>query len=259
MSAMGDQRPFVSLNAAVSIDGKIATAERQKLRFGSRQDRALMEELRTRADGVLIGRGTLETDDPPLLIRDPALQERRRCEKGQPHPINIAVCSELLAGLDEADFCRCVDTTKYLFTTPKAPPDRVAAAQAFARVFVAGVDASGRVDLGDVMRRLSALGVHRLLLEGGGELNFSMLERGFVDEIYLTVCPFVFGGRDAPTLFGGCGFHKDSVRKLQLLGARPGEYGEVFMHYAVDPTLPTVGPSAVFRKGFEFTEAPHRS
>ena len=58
------------------------------------------------------------------------------------------------------------------------------------------------------------------MLEGGGDLNFSMLELGLIDEIYLTLCPFVFGGRTAPASFGGEGFTKEHVRTLGLKSYR---------------------------------------
>ncbi|HWP41622.1 MAG TPA: dihydrofolate reductase family protein, partial [Blastocatellia bacterium] len=62
------QRPRITLNMASSIDGKISTFEREKIRFSSDEDRELLEELRSEADAVLIGAGTLEADDPPLIL-----------------------------------------------------------------------------------------------------------------------------------------------------------------------------------------------
>ena len=68
-------RPFVTMNVAESADGKIAPVDGGKVNFGSVEDRMQMEALRAEADGVLIGGGTLRTEDPPLLIRDPSVRE----------------------------------------------------------------------------------------------------------------------------------------------------------------------------------------
>ena len=98
---------------------------------------------------------------------------------------------------------------------------------------------------------LPSLGVAHLLLEGGGELNFSMLQADLVDEIYLTVCPFIFGGRTAPTSCDGAGFTREHVRKLALKSHRQSASGEVFLHYAVLAGTPALEASRLFPNGFE--------
>ena len=247
-------RPFVTMNVATGIDGKLSPVGGGKVNFGSAEDRALMEALRARADGVLIGGGTLRTEDPPLLIRDPEVQARRLAAKGAAHPLNITLGSTLPEGLAEMDFFRAPETEKLVFTTERASAASRAMAARFARVEVVAPDESGRVDLFEVMRRLPGLGVRHLLLEGGGELNFSMLQAGLIDEIHLTLCPFVFGGRTAPTSFDGAGFPKEQVRKLALKEHRAGSKGELFLRYEVlAHAPPTVAPSRMFRKGFEIS------
>ena len=245
------ERPFVTLNVAESADGKLAPIDGGKINFGSIEDRAQMEALRALADGVLIGGGTLRAEDPPLIIRDPAVRDRRATTKGSPHPANITVCSILPENLAEMNFFRCPETEKLVFTTERTPPALREAASQYARIEVVAEDGSGRVDLVEVLRKLPALGVGHLLLEGGGELNFSMLEAGLIDEIYLTVCPFIFGGRTAPTAFDGAGFARESVRKLALKSHRLSASGEVFLHYEVLSAPPELVPSPLFADGFE--------
>jgi 5-amino-6-(5-phosphoribosylamino)uracil reductase len=245
-------RPFVTLNVAESIDGKIAPIDGGKINFGSAEDRAQMETLRAGADGVMIGAGTLRAEDPPLLIRDPAVQRIRVASKGTPHPRNIAICSRLPDGLAAMSFFQSPETEKLVFTTGRTAPELCEAARRFARIEVVPLDNSGRVDLTEVLRRLPPLGVSHLLLEGGGELNFSMLQAGLVDEIYLTLCPFVFGGRTAPTSFDGAGFPRQFVKKLALKSHRLSASGEVFLHYDVlQGTPPRVAASRLFPEGFE--------
>ncbi len=246
-------RPFVTLNIAESADGKITPIDGGKINFGSSEDRAQMEALRALADGVLIGGGTLRAEDPPLIIRDPKVRDRRTATKGSPHPWNITVCSILPENLAEMSFFRCPETEKLVFTTERTPSTLREAASQYARIEVVALDKSGRVDLAAVLGKLPTLGVRHLLLEGGGELNFSMLEAGLVDEIYLTVCPFIFGGRAAPTSFDGGGFAREHVRKLALKSHRQSASGEVFLHYEVLPDAPALEASRLFPNGLEMS------
>jgi 5-amino-6-(5-phosphoribosylamino)uracil reductase len=245
-------RPYVTLNVAQSADGKLAPIDGGKVNFGGPEDRAQMEALRALADGVLIGAGTLRSEDPPLLIRDPEVSGRRAAAKGFPHPRNITVCSVLPEQLAAMSFFRSPETEKLVFTTDRTPPGLRETAGRYAQVEIVPADQSGRVDLTLVMGRLVGLGVRHLLLEGGGELNFSMLQAGLIDEIYLTLCPLVFGGRTAPTSFDGAGFSRDHVRRLALKSHRVSSRGEVFLRYDVlRDTPPTVSVSRLFPHGFE--------
>jgi riboflavin-specific deaminase-like protein len=246
-------RPFVTMNVAESLDGKIAPVGGGKISFGGAEDRMQMELLRAEADGVMIGGGTLLAEDPPLLIRDLAIRERRSSAKGSPHPLNITACSALPARLSEMSFFLHPETEKLVFTTERTPTELIRVASRFARVEVVPIDRNGRVDVAEVVRRLPPLGVHHLLLEGGGELNFSMLEAGLVDEVYITICPFLFGGRTAPTPVDGAGFPRDRVRKLALRSHRVGAHGELFLRYDVLPDQPYVSPSRTFAGGFELS------
>jgi 5-amino-6-(5-phosphoribosylamino)uracil reductase len=246
-------RPYVTLNVAISADGKLAPIDRGKVNFGGPEDRAQMEALRAEVDGVLIGGGTLRAEDPPLVIRDRELRARRTAAKGSPHPLNITVCSVLPENHAAMEFFRAPETEKLVFTTERTPAGVLATARQFARVEVVAAQGSGRVDLAEALRKLRPLGVSHLLLEGGGELNFSMLQAGLVDEMYLTVCPFIFGGRTAPTAFDGIGFTRDQVRKLALKSHRQSAAGEVFLRYDVLRDPPALEASPFFPGGFELS------
>lgn len=246
-------RPFIMLNVAESIDGKLAPVNSGKVNFGSHDDRAQMESFRAAADGVMIGGGTLVLEDPPLIIRDAVTLAKRRAAKGTLHPLNIGVCSSLPPKLAEMKFFNHPDTEKLVFTTARTPPHMLETAARFAHVEVVPQDASGRVDLMEVARRLPGYGIKTLLLEGGGELNFSMLAAGLVDEVCITIAPFVFGGRSASSSFGGAGFPTESVRKLTLKSHRVNPQGEVFLRYEVLNEAPTITPSRIFSNGVQIT------
>jgi len=78
------------------------------------------------------------------------------------------------------------------------------------------VGRGGRVDLPELLARLRATGVERLLAEGGGGLNWDLVERDLVDELYITIAPCLLGGRDAPTLLEGKGFGMGARVRLRL-------------------------------------------
>lgn len=243
------KRPFVSLNMASSIDGKITTFEKEKVRFGSDEDRESMEMLRAQVDAILIGKDTLIADDPPLLLRIPRFVEQRRQMKGDAQPVNVTVSSKLDIPIEDSDFFREKSTAKIVFTTDLAAQADVGRLRRFAEVVVLPADAHGQVPLDQMAAKMADLGIEHLLLEGGGTLNFAMLAADMIDEIYLTLCPFIIGGVDAPTTFDGRGFPKELVRKLVLQEHRQGRMGELFLKYAVVADRAVVEPSQIFRKG----------
>jgi len=230
-------RPRVTMNMAASLDGKISTVDGGLSTFGGPEDLAQMDDLRASADAVLIGGGTLRADDPPLLIRNPDVRRRRILSKNAPHPWNIVASSHLPEHPGGMRFFREPETEKIVFTTGRVPPERRAAVSRFARVETVASDKRRRVDLREVVERLWALGVRHLLLEGGGRLNFSMLQADLIDEIYLTICPLTFGGRTAPTVFDGAGLTSEHVRKFALQHCRVGSLGDVLLRYG-RPVLP---------------------
>jgi 5-amino-6-(5-phosphoribosylamino)uracil reductase len=91
----------------------------------------------------------------------------------------------------------------------------------------------GEIDWIDAFQELANFGIKRLAILGGGKLVASVLAAGLVDELWLTVCPLILGGADAPTPVEGEGFLADLAPKLELLAVKQvGQ--EVFLHYRVD-------------------------
>ncbi len=226
-------RPFVFLNMASSIDGKITTAGRENFSLGSQGDRHRMEELRARADAVLIGAGTLRDEDPPLLIRDPELVAGRVARGAPAQPVNVLVSTLLDVPIAGSRFFNAEQTRRIVFTTPAAPRKKLREAAARAKVVLVPRDPHGRVHPGAMLERMPRLGIEQLLLEGGGGLNFAMLEADLIDEIHLTLCPSVIGGSAAPTTFEGAGFTRRGMRSLKLDGVRSNDLGELFLKYTV--------------------------
>jgi 2,5-diamino-6-(ribosylamino)-4(3H)-pyrimidinone 5'-phosphate reductase len=93
----------------------------------------------------------------------------------------------------------------------------------------------GRVDLPGAMRRLRELGVERVLVEGGGSLNFELLRLGLVDEVHLYMAPMIFGGTGAPTLADGSGLPREAAIQVARTEVAVDEDGGVLLRYKVEP------------------------
>ena len=227
-------RPTITMNMACSLDGKITTYEHEKVRFGSQEDRRRLESIRAKADAVLIGAETLRIDDPPLLLRmgdSQALREEHK--KEGKHPVNVVVSSSLDFDIEESDFFHHPETRRLVLTTLEADAGKKEKLKEVADVIEVQADQEGKVDLAEAMSCLFRAEIRTLILEGGGSLNFSMLKAQLVDEIFLTLCPYLIGGASSPSILDGFGFSKEEVLRLKLLEAQPGEKGEIFFHYQV--------------------------
>ena len=192
----------VVVNAAMSADGKLSTRRREQVAISGPDDFDRVDALRADVDAVMVGVGTVLADDPSLTLDD---QERvaAREERGEaPHPARVVADSHARTPptadvLDDA-------AEAFVFVAAEEPREHVEALEdAGATVLVAG---DNRVALPDALSKLESRGVERLLVEGGGELIFSLFEDGLVDELSVYVSPTVIGGRDAPTLADGDGF-----------------------------------------------------
>lgn len=192
----------VVVNAATSVDGKLSTREREQIEISGPADFERVDRLRADSDAVMVGVGTVVADDPSLTVKNPDLREQRR-ERGDPaSPARVVADSQVRTPMDAAVLDDAAET--YLLVSEAAPGDFVDAMEsAGATVLVAGQD---QVDLSVAVARLAAEGFDQLMVEGGGELIFSLFEAGLVDELSVFVGSTVIGGREAPTLADGEGF-----------------------------------------------------
>jgi 2,5-diamino-6-(ribosylamino)-4(3H)-pyrimidinone 5'-phosphate reductase len=201
----------VVVNAAVSADGKLSTRRREQIAISGPADFDRVDRLRASADAVMLGVGTVLADDPHLTLDE---EDRRvqRLQAGRPgNPARVVADSRARTPSD----ARILDdeASTYLLVSDAAPPDRRSQlAAAGAEVITAGDD---RVDLPAALAALEDRGVDRLMVEGGGELLFSLFDAGLVDELSLYVGSLLIGGRDAPTLVDGEGF-VESFPSLRL-------------------------------------------
>jgi 2,5-diamino-6-(ribosylamino)-4(3H)-pyrimidinone 5'-phosphate reductase len=170
-----------------------------------------MDRLRASADGVLVGIGTVLADDPSLTVKseDRRVQRLQNGRAGNP----ARVIADSRARTPDDATVLDDDAETYLLVSEAAPAQRrEALTDAGATVIEAGSD---RVDLASGLEQLEAEGIGRLMVEGGGELIFSLFDAGLVDELSVFVGSLVIGGRDAPTLVDGDGF-VESFPRLTL-------------------------------------------
>jgi len=222
-------RPFVCINVAMTADGKITSALREPPTFASRFDKKTMDRLRAEADAVVVGAGTLRADDPPFHVRDPEMKERRRSLHKADGLINVLVTAS--AAVDPASrfFSARHAAGRIVATVEDADASRLARLAEVAEVWTVG---RGRVDLPALLSRLKSRGIDRVVVEGGGELNWGFVRDGLIDELYVTVAPALLGGRNAPTPCEGEGLAMDDRRRLKLVSADVVD-GEIFCRYAV--------------------------
>lgn len=217
----------VITNTAVSVDGKIGVAGPGSVPVGSRTDLRYMSVLRARADAILVGGATFRNWPRPSLPDARAIATlRAEGFPGTDHPPlegrrwwNVVVTR----GLE-------VPRTGPFYEEPRTRPLFLTSSRA--PVGNAEVEVADDVTVPWILERLEARGVRELLVEAGGDLIYQFLAADAVDELYVTVCPVIFGGRDAPSLAGGAGFTGETARRLRLLDVhRAGD--ELFCHYAV--------------------------
>ncbi len=223
----------VSLNMAMSLDGKIATAQRGPVKLGSGYDFQRMGEIRAEHQAVINGAATFRAYPKLLHVQDQALLQRRQALGWSPQPIS-AIASSRLELPKGTPWEKAVDSERWAFCGAKAPRARINALEK------AGVKVvrsrQPRPGAKEILRAFERAGITKVLLEGGGEFNASFLELGLVDKIYLTVVPILIGGKDSPTWCEGKGFK--AFPRFRLRSQRELE-GELYLEY--EKTLAPLG------------------
>lgn len=195
--------PFVYLNVAMTADGKITTANRAVQSFGSRRDQLHMLELRASADAVMSGARTVDLH-PVTLGPGSAKYRRQRVKRGLAE-YNLRIVVSGSGSVDpKAELFKRRFSPIIVLTTRRTSERRLRALRNVAdAVKVCG---DQEIDFRQALQWLrKEWNVRRLLCEGGGEVNDGLFRAGLVDEVHLTICPTVFGGRGAPTLSDGLG------------------------------------------------------
>ena len=180
-------KPYVILNAAMTLDGKIATKTGSS-EISGKEDLERVHEIRKEVDGIMVGIGTVLADDPRLTVH-------KINAKKEDNPIRVVVDNKARTPLD---FRILNDDAETIIAVSRAKElsKRV-------NVFYSSKES---VDLAEFMEHLHSEGIETLMLEGGSTLNFSMIKENLIDEVKICIAPMIVGGKDSKTFFDGEGF-----------------------------------------------------
>ena len=224
-------RPFVFLNVATTADGKLAPPNRHFVPFSSRRDQELLYHLRTRADAVMAGARTV--DSVPVTMGPGKQKFRAQRLKNGLAEYNLRVVVSGSGSINpRAEIFRHNFSPLIILVTQRAGAARVRRLEKLgAIVHVCG---ETEIDFPAALEWLRREWTVKILLcEGGGEINDALLRANLVDEIYLTLCPKIFGGRTAPTLADGAGAVSLADATKLKLKSRRRVGDELFLCYSV--------------------------
>lgn len=221
-------RPYILLNFVLSVDGQSTLGATGATGLGSAVDHRLMARLRTVADALLHGAGTVRADNFPPRVRDDLVAER--VARGlSPQPIGAVVT----ASGDLSPDNRYFSLRPPLVFTTAARRDRLAGALG-ERAVVYGTGEE-RVDLGQALGIMRARhGIRVVVCEGGPRLTHDLVAGGYLDELFITLAPKLGGDREALRLLDGPAFPPEALPRLELLHLLL-EGSELFLRYRLHP------------------------
>ncbi|MBT8173458.1 MAG: 2,5-diamino-6-(ribosylamino)-4(3H)-pyrimidinone 5'-phosphate reductase [Nitrosopumilus sp.] len=194
---MVKSRPHVTLSAATSIDGKIATTTGDS-KLSSKQDSVRLHKLRSQVDAILVGKNTVLIDDPMLTVRH---------IKGK-NPIRIILDSK-----------GSISKNSKIIQTSNKIPTIIAVSHQISKsnldklkkfpidIIIAGKDS---INIKLLLKKLSDKKIKSVLVEGGGIINWEFIKYDLFDDLIITLSPFLIGGKNAVSLIEGDGFKKIS-------------------------------------------------
>lgn len=189
------KKPFIVLKAAMTLDGKIATATGQSKWITNETSRAYGYKLRDIYDGIMVGINTVIEDNPMLTAR----------VDGGKNPIRIVVDSSLKIDIN-ANVVQDKSAKTIIATTDKANKDKILKLQAQdVDVIVVDKDKNDKVDIEKLLDILGQQNICSILVEGGATLSGSFVAKKLVDKVYFFIAPKIIGGKEAKTPVAGTG------------------------------------------------------
>jgi 5-amino-6-(5-phosphoribosylamino)uracil reductase len=217
-----------TLVLAMTADGKISDVQKSPPTFGSKRDYAHLEEQMAVADAILVGSGTLNDGGNAVLVVNPELIKARVDRSQAPQPTQI-ICSRS-GKIDRNLPFFNQPIARWLLTTQVGAKDWLDLSK-FDRVLICETS-DGDIDWELVTEEFTRLSIENICFLGGSELAASLFAANFIDEMWLTICPFIYGGSTAPTPVSGKGFSPELAPKLELLSVDRVKQ-EIFLHYRV--------------------------
>ncbi len=192
------RRPFVTLKAGVTLDGKIADRNGHSQWITSQEARQKAHDLRFESDAILVGVGTVLMDDPTLTDRSGRSRHRRLLRVLMDSSLRLPMESKLLRSRNEGDII--------LFCSEGRDLDRQGLLEEKGIEVVPAPPTHGKIQMDFVLQQLGYRQITSLLVEGGAEVNFEALRSQVVDKVIFFAAPKILGGKEAVPVVGGEGF-----------------------------------------------------
>ena len=217
---MANSKPKVTLSAAITLDGKIGQNNKQIV-LSSKADKIRVHKLRSKSDAILVGKNTVEQDDPLLTVR---------YAKGK-NPIRIILDSH-----------GTIKNTSRIIKTCKRVPTIIVTSEIISKpnlnrlqklpldVIICG---KNQVNLTKLLPVLSKKGIKTVLLEGGGTLNRSFLKKNLIDEMIIALTPYVLGSKNTVSLFEGLSFPSLKIKFPLKLKNVQKNGNEIILNYKI--------------------------
>ena len=217
-------RPYTIVSCAISVDGYLDNASPDRLILSGPEDLDEVDELRARADAILVGAGTVRADNPRLLIRDERRVAARIAAGRPPHPRRVTLTAS--GRLDPAARVFAGPGTPLVYATAAAGPSARKNLPESAVVIDAGAELSLAAVLEDLYSQRQ---VATLLAEGGSQILRDLLAAGLVDELRLAIAPFFVGDERAPRFALPARYPHDQGNPMALVSVR--RVGGVAVHH----------------------------
>ena len=218
---MGESRPRVIINAAMSLDGKIASKLGDS-KLSSNQDKIRIHKLRSQVDAILIGSNTMKKDNPLLSVR---------YVKGR-NPLRVILDSKAKINPKSKIIKTCKAIPTIIAVSRNASSQNIFNLKKFPlEVMIVG---EKKINLRYLLKKLSQKKIRTLLVEGGGTINWDFIKQGLVDEVIVTITPYIVGGEESISLVGGEGFSTIQNSKKLKLKKICKSGNEIILHYILE-------------------------
>ena len=212
------EKPYVIINCAMSADGKIALPNGKQLRISCDEDIERMYKLRNQYDAVLVGVGTILSDDPKLTVKDKYIKNPKQ-------PIRIILDTNCKTPTNAQAVSN--NTKTYIFTKEKCNKNY----GENVNIIQCPTDKEGLLDLDKMLNIIFNHGVKSLMVEGGSKVIWSFLNKRLADDLYIYVAPIVIGGKNTPTLTDGIGIKSiNDIINLKIIKVKKFGPG-LLIHY----------------------------
>ena len=211
-------RPHVIFSAAITLDGKLATRTGDS-KLSSKADKNRVHKLRSKVDAILIGKNTAKIDDPVLSVHN--IKKK--------NPIRIILDSNATISSSSRILKTCSKIPTIIVVSKKAQKKNLHKLEKFPiQIIVCG---KHTVNIKKLLVILKKKGIKNILVEGGGITNWAFVKENLVDEVIITITPYLVGGMSATTLVDGDGFSNIvKAIRLKLKNVRKMK-NEVILHY----------------------------